>query len=148
MPNLRVDPRGPGRRSQKLQHHRRLPRALCSSAADREARGTCSEFRAESPGPLPSGKAFHLPRLGRFGCRKIKLSRAAVTSFGLVGPGCRVAFPLQNYCRSLAPTCYSEANLQRELYPSAEDMRRCASEALPGYWAGPISWWTRLMTAS
>ena len=81
-------------------------------------------------------EGFPSPLTPRFWQQEIKLSRAAVTAPGLVGPGCGVAFPLHNYYRSLALTCYSEAGLQPELYPTAQDV-----EALRERGARPLLGW-------
>jgi hypothetical protein len=81
-------------------------------------------------------EGFPSPSTPRFWQQEIKLSRAAVSSPGLVGPGCGVAFPLHNYYRSLALTCYSEAGLQPELYPTAQDV-----EALRERGATPLLGW-------
>ena len=55
--------------------------------------------------------------------QEVKLSREAVAAPDLFGPGCGVTFPLHNYYRSLALSCYSAAGVKPELYPTAQDIQ-------------------------
>lgn len=68
-------------------------------------------------------EGFPSPFSVRFWQQEVKLSRALVAAPDLPGPGCGVAFPLHNYYRSLALSCYTEAGVEPELYPAAKDVQ-------------------------
>ena len=59
----------------------------------------------------------------RFWQQEIKLSRAVAAAPDLLGPSCGVSFPLHNYYRSLALSCYTAAGVEPELYPTAKDVQ-------------------------
>jgi hypothetical protein len=67
-------------------------------------------------------EGFPSPFTLRFWQQEVKLSRAAVAAPDLLGPNRGVAFPLHNYYRSLALSCYSQARVEPELYPTAQDI--------------------------
>jgi hypothetical protein len=68
-------------------------------------------------------EGFPPTRSLRFWQQEVKLSREAVSAPDLFGPGCGVTFPLHNYYRSLALSCYSAAGVTPELYPTAQDIQ-------------------------
>ena len=68
-------------------------------------------------------EGFPSPMGFRFWQQEVKLSRAAAAAPALLGPDCGVAFPLHNYYRSLALTCYAEAGIAPELYPTEKDIQ-------------------------
>ncbi len=68
-------------------------------------------------------EGFPSPFSLRFWQQEVKLSRAVVAAPDLLGPSCGVAFPLHNYYRSLALSCYAEAGVEPELYPTAKDVQ-------------------------
>ena len=75
-------------------------------------------------------EGFPSPFSLRFWQQEVKLSRAAVAAPGLLGPSRGVAFPLHNYYRSLALTCYSQGRVEPELYPSARDIEALRKRAV------------------
>jgi hypothetical protein len=81
-------------------------------------------------------EGFPSPSSLRFWEQEINLSRAAVATTGLFGPGRGVSFPLHNYYRSLALSRYSRAGLKPELYPTAQDI-----EALRKRGVSPLLGW-------
>ena len=68
-------------------------------------------------------EGFPPTRSVRFWQHEIKLSRAVAAAPDLVGPSCGVSFPLHNYYRSLALSCYAAAGVEPELYPTAKDVQ-------------------------
>lgn len=68
-------------------------------------------------------EGFPPTRSLRFWQQEIKLSRAVAAAPDLIGPSCGVSFPLHNYYRSLALSCYSAAGVEPELYPTAKDVQ-------------------------
>ena len=81
-------------------------------------------------------EGFPPTRSVRFWQQEVKLSREAVAASDLFGPGCGVTFPLHNYYRSLALSCYSAAGVNPELYPTAQDiqmLRRRGVERVLGW---------------
>jgi hypothetical protein len=81
-------------------------------------------------------EGFPSPGRLRFWEQEVKLSRAAVTAPGLLGPRSGVSFPLHNYYRSLALTRYSEAGRKPEPYPTAQDIQALRKRAV-----GPLLGW-------
>jgi len=75
-------------------------------------------------------EGFPSPFSLRFWQQEVKLSRAATAAADLLGPTCEVAFPLHNYYRSLALTCYTRAHIEPELYPSANDIQMLRSKGV------------------
>jgi len=68
-------------------------------------------------------EGFPPTRSVRFWQLEIKLSRAVAAASDLLGPSCGVSFPLHNYYRSLALSCYAAAGVEPELYPTAKDVQ-------------------------
>lgn len=68
-------------------------------------------------------EGFPPTRSLRFWQQEVKLSREAVAAPDLFGPSCGATFPLHNYYRSLALSCYSAAGVKPELYPTAQDIQ-------------------------
>lgn len=68
-------------------------------------------------------EGFPSPFNLRFWQQEVKLSRAVAEAPDLLGPSCGVSFPLHNYYRSLALSCYAKAGIEPELYPIANDVQ-------------------------
>lgn len=68
-------------------------------------------------------EGFPPTRSLRFWQQEVKLSQEAVAAPDLFGPSCGVTFPLHNYYRSLALSCYTAAGVEPELYPTAKDIQ-------------------------
>jgi hypothetical protein len=81
-------------------------------------------------------EGFPSPMGLRFWQQEVKLSRAAAAAPALLGGDCGVTFPLHNYYRSLALTCYAEAGIAPELYPTEKDI-----QTLRGRGVKPLLGW-------
>ncbi len=68
-------------------------------------------------------EGFPSPFSLRFWQQEVKLSRAVAAAPDLLGPSCGVSFPLHNYYRSLALSCYAKAGIEPELYPTPKDVQ-------------------------
>jgi hypothetical protein len=68
-------------------------------------------------------EGFPSPFNLRFWQQEVKLSRSVAEAPDLLGPSCGVSFPLHNYYRSLALSCYAKAGIEPELYPTADDIQ-------------------------
>lgn len=75
-------------------------------------------------------EGFPPTRSLRFWQQEVKLSRAVAAAPDLLGPSCGVSFPLHNYYRSLALSCYAQMGVEPELYPAAEDVNRLRTRAV------------------
>jgi hypothetical protein len=54
--------------------------------------------------------------------KQVLLSKALVREENFLGPDCGIVFSMDNYYRSLTLSCYSDADLQPDLFPLASDV--------------------------
>jgi hypothetical protein len=79
---------------------------------------------------LPEWEGFPSPFSLHFWQQEVTLSRAIATAPDFLGPDCGVAFTLDNYYRPLALTCYAQAGVLPELYPTTQDIQRLRSRGV------------------
>lgn len=82
-------------------------------------------------------EGFPPTRSLRFWQQEIKLSQAVAAAPDLLGPSCGVSFPLHNYYRSLALSCYAQAGVEPELYPTAKDIQMLRTRGVKAMFGWP-----------